>query len=103
MTGLYNENGINCAAVAQNMATLSEPAKAIEKAVLSRSIRHGYNPVMTWMAGNVVVKLDDNDNILPTKKHSTGKIDGIAALINAKAVAMAAPGLPTIEQSIIIL
>ena len=103
VTGLYNENGINCAAVAQNMATLSEPAKAIEKAVLSRSIRHGYNPVLTWMAGNVVVKLDDNDNILPTKKHSTGKIDGIAALINAKAVAMAAPGLPTIEQSIIIL
>jgi phage terminase large subunit-like protein len=44
-------------------------------------IRHGANPVLSWMAGNCAVRQDQNENIMPTKKQSTGRIDGIIAAI----------------------
>jgi phage terminase large subunit-like protein len=33
------------------------------------------------MAGNCAVRQDQNENIMPTKKQSTGRIDGIIAAI----------------------
>ena len=44
-------------------------------------IIHGGNPVLRWMAGNVVAEVDAAENIKPSKKKSTEKIDGIVALI----------------------
>ena len=46
-------------------------------------ISHGGNPVLTWMADNVVVEHDPAGNIKPAKNKSTEKIDGIVALIMA--------------------
>lgn len=46
-------------------------------------IIHGGNPVMAWMAGNVVVDTDPAGNIKPTKAKSPEKIDGIVAAIMA--------------------
>ena len=40
---------------------------------------HGGNPVLRWMAGNVVAEIDAAENIKPSKKKSTEKIDGIVA------------------------
>jgi phage terminase large subunit-like protein len=98
---LYNVDNINCVPIPQNMATLSEPAKAIEVACRNRILRHGGNKCMIWQAGNVKVRTDDIGNILPSKKHSAGKIDGIAALVTAKAVAMTEE--PPVEMEIITL
>ena len=44
---------------------------------------YGGNPVFRWMCSNVVVDVDPAGNIKPTKKRSTGKIDGVVATIMA--------------------
>lgn len=47
------------------------------------NIVHGGNPVLKWMAGNVVMRQDPAGNIKPDKEKSVEKIDGIVASIMA--------------------
>lgn len=47
------------------------------------NIIHGGNPVLKWMAGNVVMRQDPAGNIKPDKEKSVEKIDGIVASIMA--------------------
>jgi phage terminase large subunit-like protein len=51
--------------------------------VLQRKLVHDGDPVLTWMASNVVAHLDAKDNIYPRKERAENKIDGIVALIMA--------------------
>jgi phage terminase large subunit-like protein len=44
---------------------------------------------MNWMIGNVCAKKDENGNVQPNKKKSTGKIDGPVALFTGMARALA--------------
>lgn len=67
----------------QGYATLSEPAKYLEGLILSRRIRFGGNPVLRWMAANAAVQTGPNASIRPVKDKSTGRIDGIVALVMA--------------------
>jgi len=46
-------------------------------------LAHGGNPVLTWMAHNVVIRQDPSGNVKPDKEKSTEKIDGIVASIMA--------------------
>ncbi len=74
-------------------SAVTDPAKELEarvKAGPSR-LRHDNNPVMNWMASNVVVSRRRDETILPVKETqmSPNKIDGIDALINAIAPAVA--------------
>ena len=75
--------GFSVVEFAQGFASMSPPAKELEKLVLSGQINHGGNKVLTWMADNVVVRQDPAGNIKPDKSKSTEKIDGIVALIMA--------------------
>ena len=68
----------------QNM---SEPMKTLEALVQGKRLIHDKNPVLTWMASNVVAKRDAKDNIYPRKERYEQKIDGIVALIMALGVA----------------
>lgn len=45
--------------------------------------------MLTWMASNVVAKLDAKDNIYPNKERPENKIDGIVAAIMALSRAIA--------------
>lgn len=79
--------------LAKNARAVTDPAKELEarvKAGPSR-LRHDGNPVMAWMASNVVVDRRVDGTILPKKetKMSPNKIDGIDALVNAIAPAVA--------------
>ena len=69
--------------VRQGWATLSEPTKGLEALVMSGRLNHGGDPVLRWMASNVSIKSDPAGNIKPNKARSTGRIDGIVALITA--------------------
>lgn len=53
------------------------------KFLMEGRIIHGGNPVMAWMAGNVVVDTDPAGNIKPIKAKPPEKIDGIVAAIMA--------------------
>ena len=62
---------------------MSPGMKELYKLLLEGKVVHGGNPVLRWMAGNVVAEIDAAENIKPSKKKSTEKIDGIVALIMA--------------------
>jgi phage terminase large subunit-like protein len=61
----------------------SEPMKTLEALVLQRRFHHTGDPVLTWMASNVVCHRDAKDNIYPRKERPENKIDGVVALIMA--------------------
>ena len=67
----------------QGFASMSGPTKELLNLVLSKKFRHGGNPVLRWMADNMVVKQDPAGNVKPDKSKSTQKIDGMVALIMA--------------------
>lgn len=69
----------------------SEPMKELEGLVLERRLRHDGDPILSWMASNVVARVDAKDNVYPRRETVRNKIDGIVALIMALNRAMAAP------------
>lgn len=70
----------------QSMPNVSLSAKALEREISNYELEHFNNPVARWMMGNVVLKVDPVGQIMPDKSKSQYKIDGVAAMINAKAV-----------------
>lgn len=73
----------------QSMQKLSLPTKTLSSLVSAKAIRHDGNPVLRWMAGNVCIHEDNNENQRPVKKKATERIDGIVAAIMAIGLAMA--------------
>lgn len=65
----------------QGYKSMSPPMKELEKLILSHRLAHGGNPVLTWMADNLVARRDPAGNIKPDKQKSLEKIDGMVALI----------------------
>jgi len=79
--------GLEVQTIGQSIGSLTSPSKLLEGLVASKKIRHGGNPVLAWMAGNVQVTTDSSGNIKPDKAKSTEKIDGIVATILGLALA----------------
>lgn len=67
----------------QGFASMNAPMKDLAKLIVEHRIAHGNNPVLTWMADNLVAAQDPAGNIKPDKAKSTEKIDGMVALIMA--------------------
>ena len=67
----------------QGFKDMAPATKELLTLVMSRKIRHGDNPVLNWMADNMVVKTDEAENVKPDKKKSTERIDGMVAMIMA--------------------
>jgi phage terminase large subunit-like protein len=66
-----------------NSITASPPMKRMQFLIRNGLIQFYNNPVIEWMIGNVMVKVDSKDNIFPNKKEAKGKIDGVVACILA--------------------
>jgi phage terminase large subunit-like protein len=81
-------DGATVVPLPQGYAHLSEPSKFLEGLILSGRLRHGGHPVLRWMAANVAIQKGPNESIRPVKDKSTGRIDGIVALVMAIARAM---------------
>lgn len=67
----------------QGFKDMSPPTKEFYKLMMEGKITHGGNPVLKWMALNVVIDIDAAENVKPTKARSPEKIDGIVASIMA--------------------
>ncbi len=66
--------------------------QACEVAYISGRLRHSGDPVLLWNAANIVAsRRGENQNMMPDKKRSADKIDGMAALVMAFGLAAAAP------------
>jgi phage terminase large subunit-like protein len=80
---LEKVDGFTCVKMRQGKATLSAPSKALEKAILERTIRHDGHPILRWNIQNAAVDVDNAGNIQPSKAKSTERIDGVYALVMA--------------------
>ena len=69
--------------VHQGYRSLSEPSKRVMELTLQKRLSHAGHPVLRWMMSNVQVERDPAGNIKPSKAKSTGKIDGVSALVVA--------------------
>jgi phage terminase large subunit-like protein len=83
----------------QGFASMSAPMKELEKIMLTGELQHNDNPVLSWMAHNVVARIDPAGNIKPDKEASTEKIDGIVSLIMGLDRAMRAGNASSVYQS----
>ena len=77
------EAGFPMVEVGATVKNFSEPMKELEALILSKKIQFTDCPILMWMFGNVVARLDKKDNIFPDKERAENKIDGVVALIMA--------------------
>jgi phage terminase large subunit-like protein len=76
-------DGFTVIEVPPYMRHLSEPTKNFLALVETGKLHHPGHPCLDWMAGNLSLRLDAQGNMMPDKGRSTGRIDGISALIFA--------------------
>ena len=69
--------------IGQGFISMSPPMKELGRLIASKQLAHGNNPVLNWMADNLVAREDAAGNIKPDKEKSREKIDGMVTLIMA--------------------
>jgi len=82
---LFNNDGLPMVEFRQGYVSMNEPSKEFERLIVAGELEHEKNPVLDWMAENVMVRPDPSGNIKPVKPDPSGKlkIDGIVAAIMA--------------------
>lgn len=78
-----SDGGMTMVETGQGYKDMSEPTKELAAMVSDDTLRHDGNPVLGWMADNLVVTEDPAANIKPDKRSSKEKVDGMVALIMA--------------------
>ena len=81
-------DGINVVPYGQGFVSMSTPSKELERLMSEFKVQHDGDPVLRWMFGNVVLRMDPSGNIKPDKEKSGDKIDGIVSLIMSIGQAM---------------
>jgi phage terminase large subunit-like protein len=92
ITTQLQSDGFTIKPTGQGFASLSAPAKDIERLMMNRSLRHGNNPVLSWMADCCSVDADAAGNIKPVKVNrlkTNKRIDGMSAMITGHASVIA--------------
>jgi len=80
---MEEDTGVPAVEFAQTITLFAMPTAEYERRIVAGTLLHNRNPVLTWQAGNVEVKVDVNQNKRPVKPKSHQKIDGIVAGIMA--------------------
>lgn len=79
----------------QGFASMAAPTKELLTLILAKRMHHGGNPVLRWMADNLMVRQDPAGNVKPDKAKSSEKIDGMVALIMGLGRAILGDGGPS--------
>lgn len=80
---VLQDMGLTLVEFGQGFASMSPPMKELERLIRTHQLEHGNNPILTWMADNLVASEDPAGNIKPDKEKSRERIDGMVALIMA--------------------
>ncbi len=97
-TWLGEEDGMTVVEYPQQYSRMNEPTQNLLAMIPAGKIRHGGNPVLTWMAGNLAVKQNADGMMRPAKDKSADRIDGIVAAIMALGRAMSGEGGPSVYE-----
>lgn len=84
------DKGIKLVTVPQTNQRLDAVVTEAERLMRVGGFRHGGNPLLEWVAGNVVLNIDGRGMRRLSKEASTEKIDPLAAILNALSEAMVA-------------
>ena len=84
----------------QGYKSMSPALRDLESVILEKKLRHGANPILMWCASNAVIERDSAGNRKLSKKRSTGRIDGLTALLMAFGVAPMRPPTFDVEAMI---
>lgn len=76
-------NGFDMVEVRQGYKTESAPLKQMRADLIDKRINYNNNPILKWNLSNVVVKVDDNENIMLSKEKSSQRIDGASSMMDA--------------------
>lgn len=76
-----SEDGATMVEFRQGFFSMNPAMKSLEVAIQRRTINHGGNPALSWMADNLVARQDPAGNLKADKEQSREKIDGMVALI----------------------
>lgn len=77
------KSGLNAEKFHQSPKDFNEPCRAFERAIAQGRLFHNGNPVLRWMASNCLARTNGAGYIMPDRKRSRDKIDGIPAAIMA--------------------
>jgi phage terminase large subunit-like protein len=67
----------------QGYKSMSPALRDLESVILEKKLRHGDHPILQMCASNAVIDRDPAGNRKLSKKRSTGRIDGMTALVMA--------------------
>lgn len=81
MASQFLNEGLPAVEFIQGLRSFTEPTKTFRAMLATGAFNHGFNPVLKWMASNLVVQTDKNENEMPAKKQSRGRIDGMVCII----------------------
>jgi phage terminase large subunit-like protein len=76
-------DGFSCVPVPQTAGVMNAPVRALERLVMTGTLRHGGHPVLRWCAANTVVEMNASGDLKPTKSKSIERIDLVVALLIA--------------------
>jgi phage terminase large subunit-like protein len=86
----------------QGFQSMSPALRDLEVEILNGRIAHGNHPVLAMCAANAVVQSDPAGNRKLTKQKSSGRIDGMVALVQAFGSAPAAEVKPDPQYQIMV-
>ncbi len=86
------KDGAEVVEVGGGIQTMNLAMRELEAALVSGRVRHNGDPVLAWMASNVVAH-EYKGCITPTKESSPKKIDGMVAILMAMSRAILAEGV----------
>jgi phage terminase large subunit-like protein len=92
------DDGIPMVEQNQRMDQISPAFAEIERCARLGLLSHGNNPILNWMASNVAL-IQRQGMAIPAKDKSTGRIDGISAMINAVSGAMIGSNARSVYES----
>ena len=85
------DKGLPMEPVSQSIGNFNRPTKELERVILSDRIKIDSNPINRFCFANVVMKVDYNGNMKPSKASQKNKIDGVISLIMAYGVYLTSP------------
>jgi phage terminase large subunit-like protein len=80
--------GVSIVEFPQTLRSYAAGVAEFEARLAARDLDHGGNPVLAWMASNLHWWKDGKENKMPHKGSSTGRIDGMTALLMCHALAV---------------
>jgi len=84
MAANWEKSGITAVELRSRAANLNEPFNKLIASVEDHRVVNDGNAVLTWMAGNTLMKqVQGGDYIYPTKQVPEDSIDGMIATMNA--------------------